>query len=98
MTARRGMAYADFSAQFAQRKPRNPALFQRHFGCLEQSLAQITVMIRTRIRLQHVSIDNIVTDGYITLCNSRVIPSLSPAAAPVSDAAWPNPYINWVTR
>src|ERR1700751_4273394 len=52
MAARRCMADADFPAQLAQRKVRRPAHFQRHFGCLEQSLAQIPVMIRTRIRLQ----------------------------------------------
>ena len=46
------MADAHFPAQLAQRNPVNAARFQRNFGGLEQSLAQITVMIRTRIRFQ----------------------------------------------
>ena len=46
------MADAYFPAQLAQRNPGNAARFQRNFGGLEQRLAQITVMIRTRIRFQ----------------------------------------------
>ena len=83
VTARRGVADAEFPAEFPQRDALDSAAFQGFLGRFQQSFAQISMMIGAGRRfhfqhltwlankLQYVSIDNIVSTVYIVQPSTR---------------------------